>query len=280
MSLVARLVGHAIATDVAVIGPDGVAGGAGTYGAIFARARSLSAVLRGNLPSLDGAPVAFLADPSRTYVDALLAILIAGGTAVPLSPLHPASELAFLVHDASPIALMATTELASRLTPLRDGRRLVLLDHKTNTAHFPDAEATAGSPALMLYTSGTTGRPKGVVLSHGAIGATLSSLEQAWHWQRRDRLLHALPLHHTHGVVVALLGALWAGATAQLVPFDAATVWNLFADSTVFMGVPTMYAKLITAYDAADEALKRNWSDGASPRLYESSASVTEAPSP
>ena len=74
----------------------------------------------------------------------------------------------------------------------------------------------------MLYTSGTTGRPKGVRLSHGALAATVSALEEAWRWRRDDRLLHVLPLHHTHGVVVALLGALWAGAEVRFQPFDAA----------------------------------------------------------
>ena len=63
----------------------------------------------------------------------------------------------------------------------------------------------------MLYTSGTTGRPKGVRLTHAALAATVTSLEQAWRWRRDDRLLHVLPLHHTHGLIVALLGALWAG---------------------------------------------------------------------
>ena len=67
----------------------------------------------------------------------------------------------------------------------------------------------------MLYTSGTTGRPKGVRLTHAALAATVTSLEQAWRWRRDDRLLHVLPLHHTHGLIVALLGALWAGAETR-----------------------------------------------------------------
>ena len=258
--LLSRLVGHPIATDVAVIGPDGVAGGAGTYGAIGARARALSAILRGPRRSLDGARVAFLLPQERSYVDALLGILLAGGCAVPISPLHTGAEIEHVVRDADPIALMTNTALSPRLEALRDARPLILTDARTPAALVHDSACSADAPAMMLYTSGTTGRPKGVVLTHGGIAATLTSLEEAWRWRRRDRLLHVLPLHHTHGVIVALLGALWAGATAQLLPFDAERTWELFADSTVFMGVPTMYHKLMEAHRAADEGKRARWS--------------------
>ncbi|MGZ5968829.1 MAG: AMP-binding protein, partial [Polyangiales bacterium] len=242
--LLARLVGHPIATDVAIIGPDGLSGGAGTYGAIGARARALGAEMRGKRLTLGGARVAFLIPPGRAYVDVMMATLLAGGTAVPLSPLHAQAELAHAITDSAPEILIATAETSTRLEPLREGRRLILVDQPRNIGAATDAIVTAESPAIILSTSGTTGKPKGVVLSHGAVAATLASLEEAWRWQRRDRLLHVLPLHHTHGVIVALLGAMWAGATAQIVPFEAERVWDLFAESTVFMGVPTMYNTL------------------------------------
>src|SRR5439155_4344826 len=108
-------------------------------------------------------------------------------------------------------------------------------------AHVPPDST---SDALMLYTSGTTGRPKGVRLTHAALAATAGSLEEAWRWRRDDRLLHVLPLHHTHGLIVALLGTLWAGAETRFMPFDAADVWSALAGATVFMAVPTIYAKL------------------------------------
>lgn len=261
--LLSRLIGHPIATDVAIVGPDGVAGGAGTYGAIGARARGIAAELRRGRPSLDGARVAFLVAPSRAWVDALLGILLAGGTAVPLSPLHAQAEMAHVLADSAPETLIVSSELAARLEPLREGRPLLVVDRERVTPRVHDAHVSAASPAIMLYTSGTTGKPKGVVLTHGGVAATLASLERAWKWQRRDRLLHTLPLHHTHGVIVALLGALWAGATAQIMPFEAARVWELFAESTVFMGVPTMYAKLVEAFRNADDATRARWSAGA-----------------
>ena len=261
--LLARWVGHPIATDVAIIGPDGVAGGAGTYGAIGARARAIAAELRQGRPSLEGARVAFLLPPTRGFVDVLLGIMLAGGCAVPLSPLHSVAELAHLVGDAGPVALVVSGELAPRLEPLRHGVRLIVSDARLPPVMIPDAESTARSPALMLHTSGTTGKPKGVVLTHGAVAATLSALHEAWRWKRSDRLLHVLPLHHTHGVVVALLGALWAGATAHLTPFEPAACWDQLADATLFMGVPTIHHRLLETFRAADAPTRERWSANA-----------------
>src|SRR5206468_1383818 len=137
----------------------------------------------------------------------------------------------------------------------------VVLDVEALAAHAAPAVAVAAdAPAIMLYTSGTTGRPKGVRLSHAAVAATLRALEDAWRWQPDDRLLHVLPLHHTHGLIVALLGALWAGAETRFAPFEAAALWEQLAQATVFMAVPTIYAKLMEAFTAAGPAERARWS--------------------
>jgi len=257
-SLLQRLALHPVGTDLGVLEEAESDHGAGTYGAIGARARSLAAQLRGVRTSLAGARVAFLAPPSRGYVETLLGILLAGGTAVPLSPLHTAAELGHVLRVAQPEVLVTTSGLADRLEPVREGLPVVVLDRPRKTVFARDAEPNDAAPALMLFTSGTTGKPKGVVLSHGGVAATLAALEQAWQWRRTDRLLHVLPLHHTHGVVVALLGALWAGAEVRFAAFDPKTVFERLAQSTVMMTVPPMVARLVdelALHPAARESL-------------------------
>jgi malonyl-CoA/methylmalonyl-CoA synthetase len=119
-------------------------------------------------------------------------------------------------------------------------------------------------PALQLYTSGTTGKPKGAVLSHGNLGAQQALLARTWGWRTDDTLLHVLPLHHMHGLCIALLSALGAGACTRMLPaFDAAAIWEAMGQSTAFMGVPTMYTKLLQAFDAADATRQARWTDHA-----------------
>ncbi len=108
--------------------------------------------------------------------------------------------------------------------------------------------------AMILYTSGTTSRPKGVVTTHANIAAQIKSLVDAWEWSATDRILLCLPLHHVHGIINVVCCALWSGATCHMLPrFDANAVWDCIAGGglTLFMAVPTVYAKLIAAWDAA-----------------------------
>jgi malonyl-CoA/methylmalonyl-CoA synthetase len=121
--------------------------------------------------------------------------------------------------------------------------------------------------ALIVYTSGTTGGPRGVVITHANLVAQITSLVTAWQWSPDDRVLLVLPLHHVHGIVNVLGCALWTGARCDVAPprFDAGDTWTRLAsgDLTLFMAVPTIYQKLIAAWEAAPEATRRAWSDGA-----------------
>jgi malonyl-CoA/methylmalonyl-CoA synthetase len=269
-SLLDRLLGEGRDDDLALL-PDV------SYGALRAAAARLSGRLRQGRPSLDGAAVAFLAPPAPDYVVALLGIMHAGGTAVPLSPLHTAPELAHLFSVAQPTAVLADGALAERLRPLGAAAPAVTPISADGTPALPADVADEG-PALMLFTSGTTGKPKGVVLSHRSVAATCASLHEAWGWRRDDRLLHLLPLHHTHGVIVALLGALWAGAGVRLIPFDARAAWEALASTTVLMAVPTIYVRLMEALRAAPGQDAARWrASAAALRLFTSGSAALPA---
>jgi malonyl-CoA/methylmalonyl-CoA synthetase len=101
-----------------------------------------------------------------------------------------------------------------------------------------------------MYTSGTTGKPKGAIITHGNVAVQQRLVGEAWGFGPHDVLLHALPLHHVHGLEIALLTALGAGAAARMRSFDATKIWDEMADATVFMGVPAMYHRLFAAFDA------------------------------
>jgi len=152
---------------------------------------------------------------------------------------------------------------AVRLPP---GVRTVATDEALGTAPgFRLPDVAERRRAMMVYTSGTTGKPKGVVTTHANIAAQVTSLVTAWEWRADDRILLVLPLHHVHGIVNVLTCALWAGACCEMAPsFEAERVWSRIAagDLTLFMAVPTIYAKLIAAWEAAAPERRRAWSAG------------------
>jgi malonyl-CoA/methylmalonyl-CoA synthetase len=120
--------------------------------------------------------------------------------------------------------------------------------------------------AMILYTSGTTNRPKGVVTTHANIAAQIEALVQAWEWSADDRILLCLPLHHLHGIMNVVGCALWSGATCEMLPrFDAEPVWERIAGGalTLFMAVPTIYVTLIAAWESASCDRQRHWSEAA-----------------
>jgi malonyl-CoA/methylmalonyl-CoA synthetase len=133
--------------------------------------------------------------------------------------------------------------------------------------------------AAILYTSGTTGRSKGAMLSHGNLASNAKVLHQVWAWRQEDVLLHALPLFHIHGLFVALHGALYSGSKMIFLPrFDAAEVVQQLPRSTVFMGVPTYYVRLLAESDIGKEACAnmRLFISGSAPMLLDTFLSFAE----
>jgi malonyl-CoA/methylmalonyl-CoA synthetase len=161
---------------------------------------------------------------------------------------------------------VAHLDFAEILRPIAETRDLRFLLTPQALSHTPVELPQIDAPrrAMIIYTSGTTSKPKGVVTTHQNIQGQVTLLVSAWGWTANDHILHALPLHHVHGIINALTCALWAGATCEILPkFNAEEVWGRFVagNVTLFMAVPTIYAKLIEAWEAASPAQQKIMSE-------------------
>ena len=260
-SLVERLRQHA--DSPALVGADGTL----TYPRLLEQAARCATRLLDDRRTLAGERVVFMVDPGPDYVVTLLGIWLAGAMAVPLRPGMPGPEVAYVLDDAEPVCVVIDERARAAVAPVAAERGVPLVSSAQLPAHAqPLPQVVIDAPALMLYTSGTTGRPKGVVLTHSAIAAQVTSLVEAWGWSATDRILLVLPLHHVHGIVNVVCCSLWSAAVCEMADrFDAERVWERFAAGglTLFMAVPTIYYKLIGAWESADEPTRTRWSDGA-----------------
>jgi malonyl-CoA/methylmalonyl-CoA synthetase len=206
--------------------------------------------------------VAFVLTPGFPWVAVQWGIWRAGGIAVPLPVNSTRPELEYFIDDARASTLIYDAPAAPLLAPIAAARGIRTMSYDQlrarQTAQLPDIASNTGIDedrrAMILYTSGTSSRPKGVVTTHENITAQIVSLVEAWEWSASDRILLCLPLHHVHGIINVVSCALWTGATCQMLPrFDANAVWDSIADGniTLFMAVPTIYVKLIATWDAA-----------------------------
>ena len=229
------------------------AGGEHRYEDLLGASAALASTLLDQRADLGEDRVAFLVGPGFDYAAAQWGIWRAGGVAVPLAVSHPVPELEYVLDDSEPCALIASSEFADRLAPLARARGLRLIVPDGSEAVKKKGLPCLGPDrrAMILYTSGTTSRPKGAVTTHGRILAQIRSLVSAWEWSPDDRILHTLPLHHLHGLLNILLCALWSGAVCEMARFEPTAVWDRFISGglTLFMAVPTIYARLIRAYE-------------------------------
>jgi malonyl-CoA/methylmalonyl-CoA synthetase len=210
-----------------------------------------------------------------------LACLRAGFVYLPLNTGYQKSELAYLFGDAEPAVIVCAPAAAKRVAALRPEASVLTLASGTGTLldrasgqseSFDTVVSKPDDVAAILYTSGTTGQPKGALLTHRNLASNAVTLVEFWGFTRGDVLLHALPIYHVHGLFVACHCALLAGARMLwLAKYDAAEVRALLPRATVMMGVPTFYTRLLAlpSFGADDCRATRLFVSGSAPLLAE-----------
>jgi len=235
-----------------------------SYGDLLEASARVAASLLAGRDDLREARVAFLITPGFPWVAVQLGIWRAGGIAVPLPLCSPWNELEYYLADTQAAVLICDSANEQHVA----SANIPVLGYDKAVESAPGNLPAIVNPrrAMMLYTSGTTSRPKGVVTTHANINAQITSLVEAWEWLPDDRILLCLPLHHVHGIVNVVGCALWSGAICEMLPrFDAEVVWERIAGGslTLFMAVPTIYVKLIAAWEKAPAERRAAWSEGA-----------------
>ncbi len=211
-----------------------------TYGAFWQGAERLAAALE----ITPGDRVVMQVEKSVEALQLYLATVLAGGILVPLNPAYTRSETLYFLEDATPSVFV---------TPHPEGwpvSRATTLEAlaAAGRSGFKPVPRGPEDLAAILYTSGTTGRSKGAMLSHRALASNAQTLKLAWHFTAEDVLIHALPVFHTHGLFVATNIALMAGASIEFMPkFSVERILEAMPTATALMGVPTFYTRLLKA---------------------------------
>jgi malonyl-CoA/methylmalonyl-CoA synthetase len=249
------------------------------------RASARIANLLASLELPEGSRVAVHVDKSVECLLLYLGVLRAGFVYLPLNSAYQAAELEYFIGNAEPGVVVCTpknfpwlSKLAFRrgvrnvftLGTQRDGSLLERAAFMSDT-HAP-VRRSADDLAAILYTSGTTGRSKGAMLTHGNLASNAITLEAYWGWQDGDVLIHALPIFHVHGLFVAIHGALLNGSKMLwFEKFDAKATIRAMARATVMMGVPTLYVRMLAEAALTREATKgmRIFIAGSAPLLPE-----------
>jgi malonyl-CoA/methylmalonyl-CoA synthetase len=240
-----------------------------SYGELEAASRRAASRLHGT-GLVAGDRVLVSSASSAHLVIAHVACLRLGLVVVPTNTAYREAEVRHVVADARPrAAIVDDPERGLWIQAADDSIRVVSPDLPLADAPTPELDIAApNDPALIGYTSGTTGRPKGAVLSHQNLLASVEALRLAWRWTPDDRLILTLPLFHIHGLGVGLHGTLHAGASAVVLSgFEPDSVFDAIAENeaTLFFGVPTHYHRLIESTRVEELARLRLCVSGSAP---------------
>lgn len=252
-----------------------------TYAGLHQAATVLAQEIAAQLVGETEKTIAYMCNNDASHVIVQWAIWMTGNIAVPLTPLHPPDMLKYYLTDSTSSLVICTQEYEKVLRPItlemhkpllitgRD-KELTAQLYQPNSAFFkPKADDNltdfgrtnswyGNNDALIIYTSGTTSKPKGVIWSHSMLQTQISSLHSAWQYSANDVVLHTLPLHHIHGQLNSLNASLAAGARLRMLPsFVSHSVWSRLLGMgerdetkvTVFHGVPAMYARLVADHE-------------------------------
>jgi malonyl-CoA/methylmalonyl-CoA synthetase len=247
-----------------------------------------TAMMANLLKSLDlpaGARVAMQVEKSVEAMVLYLATLRAGYVFLPLNTAYQSTEIEYFIENAEPSVVVCSSKNfgwvskiafkagTQNVFTLDDDRTGTLLERAAHCSDQHEAvQRSADDLAAILYTSGTTGRSKGAMLTHGNLLSNALTLKDYWGWQPGDVLIHALPIFHVHGLFVALHGALINGSKMiWMAKFDPKLVLKKLPEATVFMGVPTLYVRLLAEPGLTQEACRnmRLFVAGSAPLLIE-----------
>lgn len=252
-----------------------------SYGDFFANAERMAAAVVA-LGVDPGDRVAVQAPKTMAMLELYVGCVLAGAVFLPLNTAYKPSEIAYFLGDANPKVFVCDPNQASSLAEAaKDVVHVLTLaaDETGSLTEARDAQSPGFQPvmrgpddlAAILYTSGTTGRSKGAMLTHKALASNSLTLVDYWQFTKDDVLLHALPIFHTHGLFVATNVTLMAGAALIFLPkLDAAQLVDLMPKATSLMGVPTFYTRLLQQDGLADAAKSmRLFISGSAPLLAE-----------
>jgi malonyl-CoA/methylmalonyl-CoA synthetase len=260
------------------------------YGDLEAASRCMAAALQGR-GVLKGDRVTVAVEKSVEAIFLYVACLRIGAVYMPLNTAYTASELEYFLTDAGPRLMISSAALAGssvRAAAARGGTQLLTLEADgtgeladlcaQSSEHAPAGVLQGGDLAALVYTSGTTGRSKGAMLTRANLGLGTQRLVDAWEFIPTDVLLHALPLFHVHGLFMALNTVLASGASLLFLPrFDAEELLRLLPQASVLMGVPTFYTRLLNhpGFTRESAATIRVFISGSAPLLPETHREFT-----